>query len=77
MERALDLASDSEAQIESKLGELAFKQGDMEKAIEVFERVLELLGQSVPRWGLAICLRLAREAFVQVLHSWVTKNTSG
>ncbi|MDA1052332.1 MAG: DUF2791 family P-loop domain-containing protein [Planctomycetota bacterium] len=68
-DRALVLAADSEALIEAKLGELAFKQGHMERAIEVFERVLDLLGHDVPRGQFAICLRLSREATVQVLHS--------
>jgi two-component system sensor kinase len=68
-DHALELDADSVARIEAKLGELAFKQGDMEKAIEIFERVLELLGHQVPGRTSAIYFQLAREAFVQVLHS--------
>lgn len=68
-DQALQLATDSVTRIEAKLGELAFKEGDMEKAIEVFERVLGLLGASVPQQPVAICARLGREAIVQVLHS--------
>lgn len=67
--RALESCPDSSARIEAKLGELAFKQGDMQRAIEVFERILRLFGQRLPRNTLMICCLLAWEALVQLLHS--------
>ena len=57
------------AEINGKLGELAFKQGDMQTAIEASERALALLGHRVPQWSVLFLFRLLREAFVQVLHS--------
>jgi two-component system sensor kinase len=57
------------ARIEGKLGELAFKRGDIDPAIEAIERALELLGQKVPRWGPTVFVKLTWEAGVQALHS--------
>ena len=68
-DRALKLAPDSGARIEGELGELAFKQGDMETAIERLERGLELLGHRVPRLTLTLYLKLSCEAFIQIVHS--------
>jgi two-component system sensor kinase len=70
-ETARELAAGdiAKAQIEGKLGELAFKQGDMRTAIEAIERALEVLGHKVPQWSGAFLLQLAREGVVQVLHS--------
>jgi two-component system sensor kinase len=67
--RELAVGDVARAQVEGKLGELAFKQGDMKTAIEAIERALALLGHRVPQWSGAFLFRLAREAFVQVLHS--------
>src|SRR5262249_42369523 len=44
VERAFD-----QAQIRGKLGELAFKRGDMEHSIECVEEALRLLGRTIPR----------------------------
>ena len=63
----------AKAQIEGKLGELAFKQGDMKTAIAANERALKLLGNKVPQWSATILLCLLREALVQVLHSLFPK----
>src|SRR5262249_24119898 len=41
----------AQAQIEGKVGELAFKRGDMKTAIEHLERALQLLGKRPPRWS--------------------------
>ena len=41
----------AKAQIEGKLGELAFKRGDMKTAMEAIERALERLGHRVPQWS--------------------------
>ncbi len=59
----------AKAQIEGKLGELAFKQGDMKTAIEAIERALELLGLKVPQWLLTFFSKLLWEALVQFLHT--------
>jgi len=67
--RALEFSPDSSARIDAKLGELAFKQGDMQRANEVFERILRLLGERLPRCSVAIYCLVAWEAFVQLLHS--------
>lgn len=57
------------AQIQGKLGELAFKRGDMESAIASYEQAMRLLGRYVPqRFGMFLLL-LAWEAAVQVMHS--------
>src|SRR5262249_15771082 len=71
MEAALDLADGAvaKARIEGKLGELAFKQGDMRTAIDALERALVLLGQNVPKWPISFILYTGREALVQVFHS--------
>jgi signal transduction histidine kinase/CheY-like chemotaxis protein/tetratricopeptide (TPR) repeat protein len=59
----------AKAQVEGKLGELAFKRGDVKTAMEAIERALEQLGHRVPQsWG-AFLFRLAREGIVQALHS--------
>jgi len=57
------------ARIEGQLGELAFKQGDMQLAIEAYERTLRLLGHKVPKWSVLFLLRLVWQTVVQVLHS--------
>jgi signal transduction histidine kinase/CheY-like chemotaxis protein/tetratricopeptide (TPR) repeat protein len=57
------------AQIRGKLGELAFKRGDMEQATQSFEAALRLLGRYVPRSLPMFLLLLSWEAVVQVLHT--------
>jgi signal transduction histidine kinase/CheY-like chemotaxis protein/tetratricopeptide (TPR) repeat protein len=70
-ETARELASGdtAKAQIDGKLGELAFKQGDMKTAIEAIERALERLGHKAPQSSMGFFFQLIWEAFVQVLHS--------
>jgi two-component system sensor kinase len=67
--RSLAEGDVAKAQIEGKLGELAFKQGDMKTAIEALERALIRLGQKVPQWSAGFIFQTGREAIVQVLHS--------
>ncbi len=67
--RELAVGDIAKAKIEGKLGELAFKQGDMKTAIEAIERALQLLGQKVPQWSITFLVYLLREALVQVLHT--------
>jgi len=65
------LAADdfTRAQIEGKLGVLAFKQGDDKPAAEALERSLRLLGHRVPSHTAVFALLLLWELFVQALHS--------
>lgn len=59
----------AKAQIGGKLGELAFKRGDVKTAMEAIERALEVLGEKVPRWTVGFFLRLPFGAFAQFLHT--------
>ncbi len=70
-ESASFLAKDdlTRAQIEGKLGELAFKQGDMRIAIDAYERALALLGQSVPRSAGVFFMHAIWQGIVQVFHT--------
>src|SRR5207253_2758004 len=61
------------ARIEGKLGELAFKRGDVTSAAESIERALRLLGQRVPSRPLAFLAMLFWEVLVQVLHTLFPK----
>jgi signal transduction histidine kinase/tetratricopeptide (TPR) repeat protein len=74
-ERARSLAgrSHERAEIEGKLGELAFKRGDVGTASERLEAGLELLGERIPRTRLSLSLRLTAELVVQVLHTLVPR----
>src|SRR5207244_12869449 len=56
------------AQIVGKLGELAFKRGDMESATQSFEKALRLLGRHVPRHIAEFAALFVWETAVQVLH---------
>ncbi|MGE3234710.1 MAG: EAL domain-containing protein, partial [Thermoleophilia bacterium] len=71
LERARELSDDplAQAEVDGRLGELFFKRGDVEAAIEAYERGLRLLDQRVPR-GMGGFLRQAlREVAVQAGHS--------
>ena len=57
------------AQATCKLGELAFKHGDMESATNAFERALRQLGRWVPRHSLTMLLFFLWEALVQAFHT--------
>jgi len=57
------------AQIKGKLGELDFKQGNMESAIDAFEDALRLLGERVPVRGPALIFGLLEEVAIQILHT--------
>ena len=71
LERAATFADGklARAQITLKLGELAFKRGEMESATESFEQALRQLGRYVPRHLAVILILLAWEAIVQALHT--------
>jgi serine/threonine protein kinase len=70
-EAALALTTDtfSQAQTVGKLGELAFKRGNMKSAIEATENALRMLGNRVPRWSTTFFFRLLGEAVVQMMHT--------
>jgi two-component system sensor kinase len=72
-EAAIPLAQGqlAKAQIQGKLGELAFKRGDIEGANHSFERSLRMLGRYVPRRSLTFSFLLAWEVVVQFLHTLV------
>ncbi|MBM4090958.1 MAG: protein kinase, partial [Planctomycetes bacterium] len=57
------------AQVQGKLGELAFKRGDMESAALSFETALRLLGRRVPRNIVIVAIWLIWETFVQLWHT--------
>ena len=73
-ETANFLATDdsTRAQIEGKLGELAFKQGDNRTASEALERSLRLLGRRIPSRTAGFLLFLAWEAVVQSLTRFIS-----
>ncbi|HEV3024512.1 MAG TPA: AAA family ATPase, partial [Pirellulales bacterium] len=70
-EAALVLARDgpSQAEIEGKLGELAFKRGDIANALSHTERALHELGRRVPRWSITLYVFVLWEVLVQACHS--------
>lgn len=78
---AQKLAADnpSRARIDGKLGEVAFKQGDMETAVAGLESALRLLGQFIPRSKATLIPALLWEATIQVLHTifgrWIRRRT--
>ncbi len=57
------------AQIEGKLGELAFKRGDMRHASEAIEHALRGLGKIIPRRSATFFAFALWEMLVQVLHT--------
>lgn len=63
----------SQAEVQCKLGELAFKRGEMERAIEYFEAGLRTLSKRVPRRIPMLLLFVVRELFVQGLHTFLPR----
>ena len=57
------------AEIRGKLGELAWKRGDMDGAVGCFESALRMLGRYVPRAVFMLLLMGMWEGFVQILHT--------
>jgi two-component system sensor kinase len=64
-----DGTSARRAQIEGRLGELAFKRGDMRAARDSIEAALRLMGRYVPRNNLVVAMLAVWEAGIQVLHT--------
>ncbi len=63
----------AQAKIECKLGELAFKRGEIGEARERIERALVMLGRIVPRWSITFLVMVLWEVLVQVLHTLLPK----
>ena len=71
LELAARLADDvaDRAEIEGKLGELAFKRGDVATAGEAVERAVRLLGRRMPRSSAGFLISAIGEIIVQLFHS--------
>jgi len=65
------------AELEGKLGDLAFKQGDIPTAKLHLEGAVAKLGRPVPRWTVVLFLRLVWELLVQTTHTLLPKWTTG
>ena len=63
----------AQAKIECKLGELAFKRGDLGEAGERIERALVMLGRKVPYWSVTFFVMVLWEVFIQILHTLLPK----
>ena len=59
----------AKAQISNKLGELAFKRGDMEGALDSYESAMRELGKPVPRRLAVLVLLVLKEGIAQILHT--------
>ncbi len=70
-ETARDLAGDaiSTARLQGKLGELAFKRGELEVANTALESALRSLGHRVPNGRFGFLLAAMQELLVQLLHT--------
>jgi signal transduction histidine kinase/tetratricopeptide (TPR) repeat protein len=68
---ARGLADDriSTARVEGKLGELAFKRGELEAANTALESALRSLGHRVPSGRIRICRAAVNELVVQLCHT--------
>jgi two-component system sensor kinase len=71
LEVALTLAHNDvgRALVEGKLGELAFKRGDVKSAGERIERALRLVGRRIPRRPVTFLILVLWEVLVQLAHS--------
>jgi len=71
LESIIDLVEDPEkkARIEALQGEIAFKQGAIDRSIAFFERGLRRLGNWVPRTLFGFGYGILRESVVQCVHS--------
>ncbi|MEA2193909.1 MAG: hypothetical protein QOG42_343, partial [Solirubrobacteraceae bacterium] len=70
-------SDDLAAGIESKLGELAFKRGDVRESSETLVRALRLLGQRVPRSRPGFLLMLVGQVLVQAAHCLFARRLVG
>ncbi len=67
--RQLATGAVDRARLEGKLGDLAFKRGDIQSACHSIEKALRLLGRPVPRSATMFLLACLKEVVVQALHS--------
>ncbi|HXI55125.1 MAG TPA: ATP-binding protein [Polyangia bacterium] len=67
--RQLAAGAFDRARLEGKLGDLAFKRGDIENACHSIEKALRFLGRAVPGRPLTFLLRCLQEVGAQVLHT--------
>jgi two-component system sensor kinase len=65
----LPTARHAKAQIEGKLGEVAFKRGDMQTAAQAIERGLQHLDCWIPKAGDSCLVPLLWEVTIQLLHT--------
>ncbi|MDP1849063.1 MAG: EAL domain-containing protein [Solirubrobacteraceae bacterium] len=65
------------AGIESKLGELAFKRGDVRESCETLVHALRLLGERVPKSRLGFLVMLLGQVLVQAAHSLFPRRLVG
>lgn len=79
LEEARELATDrlQAARIEGKIGELAFKRGDVRTAAWAIERALGMLGRRVPTNRLVTAPLLVWELLVQAAHSLLPRRFVG
>ncbi|MEV7397160.1 EAL domain-containing protein [Aeromicrobium sp. NPDC092404] len=66
-----------QAELDGKLGALAFKQGDIATARHHLEGAMARLGRPVPRTFAGFALRLVWEVVVQVTHTLFPRLTTG
>jgi two-component system sensor kinase len=73
--RALSLSDDvmTQAALQGKVGEVAFKVGAMDDAAASLEDALRLLGERVPRSTFGFTLALLKEVIVQFVHCVVPR----
>jgi tetratricopeptide (TPR) repeat protein len=67
--RSLVPPGERAAEIESKIGELAFKRGDVRTGAASIERAILMVGGRVPRRAIVLLPMLLGELMVQTLHS--------
>ena len=67
--RSLVPPGERAAEIESKIGELAFKRGDVRTGAASIERAIRMVGGRVPRRAIVLLPMLLGELLVQTLHS--------
>ncbi|HEX4941845.1 MAG TPA: AAA family ATPase [Actinomycetota bacterium] len=67
--RSLVPPGERAAEIESKIGELAFKRGDVRTGAASIERAIRMIGGRVPRRAMVLLPMLLGELLVQTLHS--------
>jgi len=82
LKQALEVAATrpERAEIERRLGELAFKRGDIPESVDYLEAAIRALGRRVPRRHITYTLCALWEALVQVVHTilpsrWIARRS--